>query len=114
MAIKTGITGTGLYELLEAAMVPEYLLLSYKEKNYFLGNMQQLQANLYTDIDRELSFKIHFTQKYDLASRCIPLGSLIIPSYPFSAASKLAFEVDFNAIVSVKSQEKEQGLGRLK
>ena len=91
-------TSTGLYELLEAAMVPDALLFRYRDRNYFLGNMQQLRTSVYTDIDRELSFKIHLTQKYDLATLRIPLGALVIPSYPVSAAFKLSFEVNFNAM----------------
>jgi uncharacterized protein (TIGR02145 family) len=108
--------GPELLEWLEAAAVPDALLLTYKDKNYLLGNMKQFRANVYTDVDNELAFKIHLSKKFKKKRHRVPLGKLMIPTVPASAQMELAFEIDFNAIGALdleiyKKEENDVVLG---
>jgi uncharacterized protein (TIGR02145 family) len=89
-----------LTEWLEAAMVPDLLLMSYMDKNYFLGNMKRLWANIYTDFDRELTFKIHLQEELEKKVE-VPLSSFVIPSVPVSINVETAFEIDFGALGAI-------------
>ena len=93
--------GSELTEWLEAAMIPDLLLMSYMDKNYFLGNMKRLWANIYTDFDRELTFKIHLQKKLEKEPYKIPLSSFVIPSVPVSINVETAFEIDFGALGAI-------------
>jgi len=93
--------GDELIDFLEAAAVPDALLLTYKDKNYFLGNMKRLWTNIYTDFDRELTFNIHLKDELDIEPYRVPLGSLLIPSVPVSVSIETAFEIDFGVLGTV-------------
>jgi PKD repeat protein len=90
--------GSELTDWLEAAMVPDALLFMYKDKNYYLGNMKRLWANIYADIDRDMSFNIHLEEKLSLDPIRIPLGMLVIPTVPVSVNVEAAFEIDFSVM----------------
>ena len=86
---------------LEAAMVPDALMILYKDKNYFLGNMKQIWANVYTDIYKELTFNIHLSKEFKINPYRIPLGKLVIPTYPVSSVVDMAFEIDFRVMAEL-------------
>jgi uncharacterized protein (TIGR02145 family) len=82
---------------LEAALVPDVVLFLYKDKNFYLGNMKQLRANIYMDIDKELTFNIHLEKEFAETVE-IPMGTLTVPSIPVSAQFEMSFEIDFSAL----------------
>jgi len=87
----------GMVGLFEAAYVPDLALLFSQDKNYVLGNMKQLRAVVYTDVDKKMSVKVHLEKEFDFVKR-IPIGKLTIPTFPVSGNVELAFELDFEAM----------------
>jgi uncharacterized protein (TIGR02145 family) len=87
----------GIVGLFEAALTPDLALLFSQDKNYVLGNMKQLRAVVYTDVDKEMSVKVHLEKEFDFVKR-IPIGQLTIPTVPVSGNIELAFELDFEAM----------------
>lgn len=103
--------GNKVLELLEAAAVPDAILFAYRDKNYFLGNMKELKANVYADIDKDLTVKFHLAKEFKKKDPFrIPIGNLTVPSVPVSAQIELAFEVDLKAVgsIDVEFYEKEE------
>ncbi|MFA8434967.1 MAG: FISUMP domain-containing protein [Marinifilaceae bacterium] len=82
---------------LEAAVVPDAVMALYKDKDYYLGNMKQLKANVYTDVDNELTFNIHMKKKFTKKKE-VPLGTFTVPTVPVSSQVEVSFEIDFEAL----------------
>ena len=95
--VKGSEKDKGFMNFLEAAVVPDIILSKYRDNSYYLGNMKELWCNIYTDVDRELSFNISISKELKSSSR-VPLGVFIIPTVPVSASMELAFEIDFKAL----------------
>jgi uncharacterized protein (TIGR02145 family) len=99
----------GIVGLFEAATTPDLVLLFSQDKNYVLGNMKQLRAVVYTDVDKDMSVKVHLEKEFDFVQR-IPLGKLTIPTVPVAGQVELAFELDFEAMgtLDFESYKKEE------
>jgi len=96
-------SGEELLEWLEAIAAGEldpFLLSSYKDKNYYVGNLERIWSNLYIDLDRELTFNIHIEDNLYSTER-IPIGSLSIPTVPIWATIEAAFVIDFDVLGTI-------------
>jgi uncharacterized protein (TIGR02145 family) len=95
-------SGSKLWEYLKAMTVSDAFLILYRDKNYFSGNMKELKANIYTDINTKMKVRFHLAEEFKKKDPIkVPIGILTVPSSPVSTKVKFAFEIDLKAAAAL-------------
>ena len=79
---------------------PDVILLGFKNKEYWIGGLQQVKTNFYLDVDVELAFELHLEKEVD-KTITVEIGKVIIPKGVVHTEFELAFEIDLSAAGSL-------------